>query len=221
MKKDRKILEDKQEENASAVARAVNNIGCALKAMAEDLVANGAFEPGQLKIAFEAETRRDLIQAEKASNPKATVRELAQKFRVSKSQIQRDLVPCGTKVAQDSSEVSDDLVPRGTSISTIEPISTPSPFDAPQFQEAIDDSLAATLFSALRLAVESARVARSKVKSKLELLRDSSEKSEMMEFEKIRRKLERLCRDEVNGWQELTDSIEMIGKVVIEHEVAK
>ena len=39
MKKDRKILEDKQEENASAVARAVNNIGCALKAMAEDLVA--------------------------------------------------------------------------------------------------------------------------------------------------------------------------------------
>ena len=117
--------------------------------------------------------------------------------------------------------VTDDLVPRGTSISTIEPISTPSPFDAPQFQEAIDDSLAATLFSALRLAVESARVARSKVKSKLELLRDSSEKSEMMEFEKIRRKLERLCRDEVNGWQELTDSIEMIGKVVIEHEVAK
>jgi len=110
MKKDRKILEDKQEENASAVARAVNNIGCALKAMAEDLVANGAFEPGQLKIAFEAETRRDLIQAEKASNPKATVRELAQKFRVSKSQIQRDLVPCGTKVAQDSSEVSDDRI---------------------------------------------------------------------------------------------------------------
>src|SRR6516164_10857780 len=102
--------QDKQEENASAVARAVNNIGCALKAMAEDLVANGAFEPGQLKIAFEAETRRDLIQAEKASNPKATVRELAQKFRVSKSQIQRDLVPCGTKVAQDSSEVSDDRI---------------------------------------------------------------------------------------------------------------